>query len=1147
MLRTCSLLSFVLSFTMMAPTFGQDASVLEFNLEGGGSGYIIANFTDGSSQRIDWNATVSLQVRVEDVVDEGFNITYQKPFFEGTIHFWGKAVDDHPVLGMIWEFDRTKNVLSDGGDGFVFYDPVFHRVDSLQMALPVANGQFPEPYLIRLNSSEGNGPDTLGLNVLLPNAWLFDSDLYRFAGEVSFKRPRARISMTPINPVVNEPVSFDGSISSDDDGVIVSHTWEFGDGASAQGAMAEHTYTSAGDYTVTLTVDDDDGFSDTQTRGITVRSEKERPIAAFVYSVEQKTGGYEVTFDGSGSIDRDGEITGYLWDLGAAELSREKKPIQTFDGIENPVVELTVFDDEGLQHSIKKTICLEQPCVAVTGVVKNVMFTGEMFANAPMLHALVELYEAGMRIDSTFSAEDGRFHFDEVENATGYEIRVSAVLQSGASQGEKVVGLRQNGITTAEMALSELPYALVGSIYNQLDYLGDRKYGFGKIASGLDVFELLDQWIADVEADDRIQPSLKRLRLALLGLEEMYPHGLELSVEAMTAFLAPFFIIDSTISLQKDLLRSLDQLSYPVLQRFVLEGLLNLIILKYSGYLIDLLFNQIEAIQPEYGGAFQTAKEILKAVITVQLDPTRQLTAELFDTILQTAIEQAAVFVFMQTLYVPEFAGGTQRELDESIINAGSLVGEGTITDASNRVLEVIRKGDELKTDALDRSASLRDAGNLTNVLSDVLMIAATPLSIPLIVALNAVMKSISLSYYATAATITTFSFFEIRDTAVPLVTAGAFASNGTSKFNDTANDHVKLNAEMQSHVEAFVNVSGAYNEQVKAVIALIKEERKEEAFVEIEQLIRLEEAVSLETQAAHVPVYAAAINAFNLVDGFDDTYTEFGNIALASQFERLQLYALLAQYAGDESLDADALTEQAVRIEAAFEDEQSQLEKSLESVQGIAALPVLRVTQHGVIDQDSASNPEITIRATVRNTSDLSVDSVTVLMAPDSSAALVTDAEIHFEQLGPGEEVDVNWVLVVADSAATGGYQINLDGRNALGLSSSGLYTVRQQIVATSNSQPDIASPREAQLGQNYPNPFTGTTVIPFELDAPAHVRIEVFNVLGQSVEKIIDAIYPAGRHSVRFEPSSLSPGVYYYRMSAGFHQTTRRMVRMQ
>lgn len=65
-------------------------------------------------------------------------------------------------------------------------------------------------------------------------------------------------------------LAVDGSGSSDPDGTLVGHAWDFGDGGTATGASASHTYAAAGTYTVRLTVTDDDGGTATTTRSVTV-------------------------------------------------------------------------------------------------------------------------------------------------------------------------------------------------------------------------------------------------------------------------------------------------------------------------------------------------------------------------------------------------------------------------------------------------------------------------------------------------------------------------------------------------------------------------------------------------------------------------------------------------------------------------------------------------------------------------------------------------------------------------------------------------------------------------------------------------------------------------------------------------------------
>ncbi|MFH2054851.1 MAG: PKD domain-containing protein, partial [bacterium] len=85
---------------------------------------------------------------------------------------------------------------------------------------------------------------------------------------------------------------------------------------------------------------------------------------------------------------------------------------------------------------------------------------------------------------------------------------------------------------------------------------------------------------------------------------------------------------------------------------------------------------------------------------------------------------------------------------------------------------------------------------------------------------------------------------------------------------------------------------------------------------------------------------------------------------------------------------------------------------------------------------------------------------------------------------------------------------------------------------------------PDEISLTQNYPNPFNPTTVIAFTLPEAVHVRLEVFNLLGQRVETLINRDLPAGAHEVSWNALGMPSGTYLYRLDAGEFTQTRKML---
>ncbi len=77
----------------------------------------------------------------------------------------------------------------------------------------------------------------------------------------------------------------------------------------------------------------------------------------------------------------------------------------------------------------------------------------------------------------------------------------------------------------------------------------------------------------------------------------------------------------------------------------------------------------------------------------------------------------------------------------------------------------------------------------------------------------------------------------------------------------------------------------------------------------------------------------------------------------------------------------------------------------------------------------------------------------------------------------------------------------------------------------------------------QNFPNPFNPTTVISYALPATEVVSLHVYDVLGQEVATLVDGEQDAGPHSVEFNATGLSSGIYFYRLTAGSLTFVRKM----
>jgi hypothetical protein len=83
-----------------------------------------------------------------------------------------------------------------------------------------------------------------------------------------------------------------------------------------------------------------------------------------------------------------------------------------------------------------------------------------------------------------------------------------------------------------------------------------------------------------------------------------------------------------------------------------------------------------------------------------------------------------------------------------------------------------------------------------------------------------------------------------------------------------------------------------------------------------------------------------------------------------------------------------------------------------------------------------------------------------------------------------------------------------------------------------------------EFALSDSYPNPFNPTTVISYQLAINSLVTLKVYDILGREVAPLINERQTAGNHSILFDGSNLSSGVYFYRMEAESFISTKKFV---
>ncbi len=175
--------------------------------------------------------------------------------------------------------------------------------------------------------------------------------------------------------VTSSEVRFDGTASSDEDGDIIEYLWDFGDGAGGKGDSPVHAYGTPGAYSVRLTVTDNSETSTNQTSDEITVIVNRLPIAD---AGPDRVGapGQVFSFDASGSVDPDGEISMFQWDLGDGTQSSKFDVLNSdFEKISHSYakpgkynVMLTVYDHsghEGAFHFDKAVVVINESPVAI--------------------------------------------------------------------------------------------------------------------------------------------------------------------------------------------------------------------------------------------------------------------------------------------------------------------------------------------------------------------------------------------------------------------------------------------------------------------------------------------------------------------------------------------------------------------------------------------------------------------------------------------------------------------------------------------------------------------------------------------------------------------------------------------------------------
>ncbi len=261
-------------------------------------------------------------------------------------------------------------------------------------------------------------------------------------------------------------------------------------------------------------------------------------------------------------------------------------------------------------------------------------------------------------------------------------------------------------------------------------------------------------------------------------------------------------------------------------------------------------------------------------------------------------------------------------------------------------------------------------------------------------------------------------------------------------------------------------------------------------------------------------------------------------SIELDEDFGELKIATLDTVFYDEETTRLDFELLNTDTISTARIEERGLILTSKQDVNGHTEFVVKASDEEGVIVYDTLSVFIIPVNDSPIASFELTIDTPNISLT-NNSTDIDGDELLFYWDFGDGKtstekEPQHTYTL-------SGIYSVKLTVSD--GFEEDSLKLNMIEIIITGNE--DVANqPKTFKLHQNYPNPFNPSTNIEFSLPQTSNVELRVFDLTGREVVSLVSGVKTAGNHTVSFDASQLSSGVYIYRLKAGEFVQTRKML---
>lgn len=293
--------------------------------------------------------------------------------------------------------------------------------------------------------------------------------------------PEAVLALGASVAAVGQSVTFDASGSRDPGGRALEHSWDFGDGSGARGAVVSHAYEARGTYTVTLTVRNEAGREATASASLLVVAPPQARIGAELGGqplggANAPVEGEEVAFDGAGST-AEGGVRAFEWHFGDGATATGPQARHAFDEAGGYRVTLRVEDGHGLRGNasldvfvgLGSTTAGEAPVSlqarqAVNHTVEVAEGAGGVAARPVQVRALL-IYEppnatGPVPLDPLQSNVLTLTVYDAGGTAAGSASGPGAEVEVGVAAGEEGLGAWSVEVSRPQGGAQPIPYEL---------------------------------------------------------------------------------------------------------------------------------------------------------------------------------------------------------------------------------------------------------------------------------------------------------------------------------------------------------------------------------------------------------------------------------------------------------------------------------------------------------------------------------------------------------------------------------------------------------------------------------------------------------------------------------------------------------------